>query len=387
MDTKSYTYAELSKYTNMYTGGLSFDLKSVPAVDDCNRYQIVFEVHGKALTDKVPYLFKLLRALALETELTDVKHFQELLNAELTDWDNNFFSRGQEVAKTRLASYFSTAARIDEADSLSYYRFLQGLAGNFAQRQEETREKLRQLLGVLFNRSRFLVTYSCEGSEQEQIKKQLLEFLQSLPASRVAGRQLQAPLVLGRNEGIETSGKVQYVTAGGDFRAHGQEYTGAMQVLATMLRYEYLWTKIRIQGGAYGANAAFSRDGVMIFSTYRDPQLKASLDAFKQLPDWLAHLQLGERELTKYVIGTISGLDTPLTNYLKTRRVALQELAGLTPEMRQKTRNEILDVQLEDLQALAEPIRKVLQDDFLCVVGGQQTIEAAGNIFKKTFPI
>jgi Zn-dependent M16 (insulinase) family peptidase len=96
-----------------------------------------------------------------------------------------------------------------------------------------------------------------------QVRQQILDFNNSLGESRYAGKPAVLLAAPGRNEGIKTPGKVQYVTAGGNFREHGQEYTGAMLVLATMLRYEYLWTKIRIQGGAYGANAAFSRSGEM----------------------------------------------------------------------------------------------------------------------------
>ena len=232
------------------------------------------------------------------------------------------------------------------------------------------------------------MTYACESEARSQVYQQIVDFNGSLGESKYAGKPAVILAAPGRNEGIETPGKVQYVTAGGNFREHGQEYTGAMLVLATMLRYEYLWTKIRIQGGAYGANALFSRSGEMYFTTYRDPQLTASLDAFQGLPAWLRNLQLTERELTKYVIGTISGLDTPLPVSYKTVRVAMQELGeGVTVAQRQKTRDEILDVQLADLQALAAPIAKVLADNYLCVVGGKQPIEAAGNIFTKTFSV
>ena len=146
-------------------------------------------------------------------------------------------------------------------------------------------------------------------------------------------------------------------------------------MLATLLRYEYLWTKIRVQGGAYGANAVFDRNGVMYFSTYRDPQLKNSLEAFRALPDWLEKLDLTDREMTKYVIGTMSGVDVPLTNSLKVSRAALQELLAVSDADRQKTRNEILDVTLTDIKALTKMIRDVLADNYLCVVGGQQAIE------------
>ena len=388
LDTEPYKYADLSKYTSMYTGGITFNFSAVPAPTDCNRYQLEFEVHAKALTAQVPKLFRLLEAIALKTSFTDKARLQELVGTLLTDWDNNFFSRGQEVAKTRLGAYFSASARVDEQDYLSYYQFLKDLNAHFEERASQVLQTLRDLTGQLFNKTECLMTYACESEARSQVYQQIVDFNGSLGESKYAGKPAVILAAPGRNEGIETPGKVQYVTAGGNFREHGQEYTGAMLVLATMLRYEYLWTKIRIQGGAYGANALFSRSGEMYFTTYRDPQLTASLDAFQGLPAWLRNLKLTERELTKYVIGTISGLDTPLPVSYKTVRVAMQELGeGVTVAQRQKTRDEILDVQLADLQALAAPIAKVLADNYLCVVGGKQPIEAAGNIFTKTFSV
>lgn len=388
LDTEPYKYAQLSKYINMYTGGITFNFSAVPAPTDCNRYQLVFEVHAKALTSKVPKLFKLLKAMAVHTCFEDLARFKELVGASLTDWDNNFFSRGQEVAKARLGSYFSASARVDEQDYLSYYQFLKDLNAHFDQKVPQVLKELQQLASVLFNKTKFLITYACEQEEQQQMQKQIREFMEGLSETSIAGKAAVTFAPPGRNEGIETPGKVQYVTAGGNFREHGQEYTGAMLVLATMLRYEYLWTKIRIQGGAYGAGASFSRTGEMFFTTYRDPQLTASLEAFKGLPAWLKHIQLTERELTKYVIGTISGLDTPLPVSYKTVRVAMQELGeGITTAQRQQTRDEVLDIKLSDLIALAEPIAQVLADNYVCVVGGKQPIEAAGKIFAKTFSV
>ena len=136
-----------------------------------------------------------------------------------------------------------------------------------------------------------------------------------------------------------------------------------------------------MQGGAYGANAVFERSGVMYFSTYRDPQLKNSLTAFRELPAWLKKLELTEREMTKYVIGTMSGVDVPLTNSAKVIQAGLRELMGISDAARQQTRNEILDVTLADIKALAEPIAAVLQDNYICVVGGQQAVEEAKEEF------
>ena len=281
---------------------------------------------------------------------------KELVDQIKTDWDNTFFAKGQAVATVRLASYFSAKARVTEQDYYSYYQFVKKLSDHFETEADQVISTLRKLLPVFFNKAQYLLSYSCDVSDRGAVREMALAF---------------------------TPGKVQYVLAGGDYHKHGYAYSGSMLVLATMLRYEYLWTKIRVQGGAYGANAVFDRNGVMYFSTYRDPQLKNSLEAFRMLPDWLEQLELTDREMTKYVIGTMSGVDVPLTNSLKVSRAAMQELLAVTDADRQKTRDEILGVTLADIKELAKMIRSVLADNYICVVGGQQAIEENREEFNK----
>ena len=201
---------------------------------------------------------------------------------------------------------------------------------------------------------------------------------------QVAGKAPQFLESPGENEGIMTPGKVQYVAAGGDFHKFGYQFHGAMKVLETILRYEYLWTKIRVQGGAYGATARFDRNGTMFFASYRDPKLKESLQAYYDMPSWLEKLELSERELTKYIIGTISGLDTPLTNSMRLEQAGVYHLKQVDTAMRQQMRSEIIDLTNADLQKLAPLIRDTLSEKYLCVVGSSQSIEANKNIFTKT---
>ena len=383
-NTDKYTYQELATASNKYTGGVSFQMHAYSAADDANDYTIKFTVQAKALTANLDKLFDILQAVALGSKIDDAKRLQEILDEVKTDWDSSFFSRGQIVACTRLASYFSTAARVNEQDQFSYYEFLKELSADFAGRAEDTLAKLRQLLGIFFESSKYLLAYSCEESERMLVLEQALNFAALLPQSAVAGKTPQFLEAPGENEGIMTPGKVQYVAAGGDFHKFGYQFHGAMKVLETILRYEYLWTKIRVQGGAYGATARFDRNGTMFFASYRDPKLKESLQAYYDMPSWLEKLELSERELTKYIIGTISGLDTPLTNSMRLEQAGVYHLKQVDTAMRQQMRSEIIDLTNADLQKLAPLIRDTLSEKYLCVVGSSQSIEANKNIFTKT---
>lgn len=380
VDAGKYTYQQLSTLGTKYTGGVAFQVHAYSAAESVNDYTVKFTVTAKALLHNLPHLFEILTAIATESRFDSKKRLREVLDEVKSDWDSNFFSRGQTVACARLNSYYSPAARVNEQDYYSYYEFLKALADDFDARADEVLQKLKALLGVFFANGRYLLAYSCEEADRSEVLQAAKEFAKKLPEAQDLGavKPLAAP---GLNEGIMTPGKVQYVAAGGDFRKFGHSFTGSMKVLETVLRYEYLWTKIRIQGGAYGASAVFDRNGSMYFASYRDPKLAETLEAYRGLPDWLEKLNLPERELTKYVIGTISAADVPLTNSMRLSQTALAHIKGVTQAMRQQTRDEVLNLTNDGLKQLGKVVRDVLSDNYLCVVGGSGAIEANKAVF------
>ena len=92
-------------------------------------------------------------------------------------------------------------------------------------------------------------------------------------------------------------------------------------------------------------------------------------------------MEFPERELNKYVIGTISGMDTPLTNTMRIDKASTQYLKQVSDELRQRIRNEVINVTNEDLQKLGKVVEDMLSDGLICVVGGKQPIEANKELF------
>ena len=156
-----------------------------------------------------------------------------------------------------------------------------------------------------------------------------------------------------------------------------------MKVLETILRYDYLWNRVRVQGGAYGANARFERNGIAYFTSYRDPNLDKTLQIYRDLPAYLANFSVSERELKKYVIGTVSGMDTPLTNSMLLERACIMALKQISDDMRQKERMEVIEVTNDDIKKLATLVRDVLQENYYCVVGSKSSLEKNKDIFTK----
>ena len=148
-----------------------------------------------------------------------------------------------------------------------------------------------------------------------------------------------------------------------------------------ILSYDYLWLNIRVKGGAYGCMSGFGRSGEGYLVSYRDPNLKETNEIYEGIPEYLRQFNPDDRDMTKYVIGTISNMDTPLTPSVKGSRGLSAYLSGVTEEMMQKERDEVLTATKEDIRALADIVQAVLDTGSFCVVGNEEKIEANREMF------
>ena len=154
-----------------------------------------------------------------------------------------------------------------------------------------------------------------------------------------------------------------------------------------MLSYDYLWLNIRVKGGAYGCMRSVGRTGEGYFVSYRDPNVKESNEIYDGIPEYLEQFDADERDMTKFVIGTISELDTPLTPSIRGARGLSAWYSGVTKEMLQKERDEILSVTAEDIRALGGLVREILNTGAVCAIGSEEKIQNAGNMFKTVRPL
>lgn len=383
LSTTKHSYTELARLSNAYTGGMSFALNGYGKVNDTSSYLPALTIRAKALTSKTDKLMDLLGEVINHTLFTDAKRLKELVLQEKSEWDMSAFSRGHTLVMTRLTSYFSKGGEFAEQSGLSYYYFLADLVKHFDENREGLQEKLAAVSRKIFTRSGLF--FETIGEEEE--KKAVLENLPLLLDDMEVGVKT-APHVYSfppesRNEAFLTSGKVQYVAKGGNFKSHGFAYTGALRVMETILRYEYLWKKVRVLGGAYGAFTQFLRDGTAILCSYRDPNLAQTIRAYEELPAYLENLTLSDREMTKYVIGTMAADEIQLTPSMKGERAMVHYLSGNTRESRMKIRDEIINCQVEDIRRLAPLVDSVMKDPYICVMGSEDKIQKDKDLFDK----
>ncbi len=181
--------------------------------------------------------------------------------------------------------------------------------------------------------------------------------------------------------------KVQYVVKGGNFFRKGYPYSGKLRVLSNILSNDFLYKELRVKGGAYGGGAGFTMDGYQYFYSYRDPNLKESLDVYNEVADFIRSMDYNSRDMDKFILGEVSNLDYPKTPEYQGVQGDLDFMTGFTQADRQQIRDEVLDTKLEDLRQYADMIQAIMEKNHYAVFGNEATIRANADIFDLITPV
>ncbi len=381
MNTTEHSYQELARLSNAYTGGISYRLDSVSKVDVDGDFTPYFVVKGKALTDKTEHMMSLIGETLTKTVFNNKSRLREILLQEKAEWDMTVFDRGHTLSMIRLSSYFSLGGKFAEMQGLSYYYFLADAVAHFDERYEELADRITNLAKKIFTRKNMFIFTVGKEQERQSVDKSLDLLTEDMAEGTINSSVKMSFKENKINEAFLTSGKVQYVAKGGNFRHKGFTYTGAIRVMESILRYEYLWKKVRVLGGAYGALVQFMRNGNVLLCSYRDPNLGETLSAYEGIPEYLKNLELSEREMTKYVIGTMAPEEMQFTPFMRGERALNYYLGSNSKESRMKIREEIINCTVEDIRKLAPLVKSVIDEPYICVMGSAEKIEREKNLF------
>ncbi len=383
VDTAHYTYGELFNEINVNTGGIYCGTESHEQMAGGDDYLALFGIRGKALYPKMAFVFQMMEEIITTSKLSDTKRLYEIIARIKSRLQTGLASGGHSTAVQRALSYFSPRDQFqDQTGGIAFYKFIEGLEQDFDRRKEVLVEKLSTAMGYIFRPENLKVSFTGEESQRQEVMALTESFRGILKGGTAApaGARGKAP---GHNEGFCTAGQVQYVAQAGNFRKAGYAYTGALSILKVILGYDYLWNQIRVKGGAYGCMSGFRRSGGSYLVSYRDPHLRETLDVYRGIPDYLRGFQADERQMTKYIIGAISSKDVPQTPQMKGSFSASAYFMGVTEETMQKERDQILDATQEDIRALADIVEAVIEQDHICVIGGEEMIGKEKGLFEE----
>ncbi len=382
MDTENYTYAALNRKVSILTGGVNAVTSVRGSYARPEEYHSYLEISVKVLKENVPEAFRLLEEILFRTRFDDRERLRELIAEEYSAMRSDMVSAGHVTASMRAQSYISEPAlRAELLGGLEAYRKIKEMVSFSDGEMDQTSGKLKELNRVLFtDKSLKLVDVTSPMEDMAGVTPYVEQFIYRLPEAEPSGDPIRVKPAV-KNEGLVTAGQVQYVCAAGDFRKAGYTLDGTYRVLRAVMGYDYLYNMVRVQGGAYGCMGGMNADGTANFVSYRDPHLKRTLECFKSVPDYLRTFDADDKEMGQYILGAAGGLDQPMTPAMQGKYGLSCYLGDRTMEMIRKERSEALKCTAADIRALEGPARAFLDDGIICVVGSEEKIREAENLF------
>ena len=381
MNTSRYGYADLANEINLYTGGVSSSIGAYPSVKKPDSYQAKYEVRTKVLYENTDKAMDIIKDILGTTDITDEKRLYEILAQAKSRLQMSLSSAGHSVSAIRAMSYFSkTAYYNDMTGGIALYRVIADYEEHFEEKKGMLIERLDALRKKIFCKERLMVSLTADREGYDAAVKEIGGLKEILGSG---APQAAVPVLncVKKNEGFLDASQVQYVSRAGNFVKRGFSYTGALRILKVILSYDYLWLNVRVKGGAYGCMSGFMRNGDSYFTSYRDPNLGKTNEIYEKTPEYLKNFDADERDMTKYIIGTISDLDIPLNPSAKGSRSLSAYLTGVTYADVQKERDEVINAEPENIRALADLIEAVLSDHNLCVIGNEDAVKKEKALF------
>ena len=384
IDTTNYEYGELFNEINIHTGGIGTSLELYTDVTKVKEkeFRATFEMRGKALYPKMDVLFSMMREILMESRLDDEKRLKEILAMLKSRLLASFLSSGHTTAALRALSYTSPMSKFkDDTDGIGFYEAVKVIEEDFEGQKETLIRNLKEIARRIFRADNLMLSYTSSEEGLEPMTKAFAAVKDSL---YTGGEMTDEACVLHcrkRNEGFKTSSKVQYVARAGNFIDGGQKYSGTLQILKVILGYDYLWQNIRVKGGAYGCMSNFNRIGDAYLISYRDPNLERTMEVYEGVVDYLKNFNVSDRDMNKFIIGTMSSLDRPMNPAAKGARSMNLYMNRVSEEMIRSERGQILDAQQDDIRALADVVKAMLDQNLLCVIGSEEKIEEQKDMF------
>ncbi|MBN2480279.1 MAG: insulinase family protein [Bacteroidales bacterium] len=387
LDTEKYTYGQLEKLLNTNTGGFNSSLNVFfPGYDDNNMIP-KFQVAMKTTGEKLNKGLEILEEIVNGTKYDNVARLRELLARHQSQLEMYMMQNGYNVALMRFISYLSQRGMFSElSGGVSYYWFITDLLKKFDSGPDAVVEKLQAVSGLLFTRSNMMAGTTCNESDFNMYAPAFESFFSAFTDKPVRLNHWKLDPIAG-NEGFLTASKVQYVIKGYDYRKLGLDWNGKWNVLNQILSTGWLQTQIRVIGGAYGGFSGFNRNGTIYFASYRDPNLKETLDNFDETVDYLREFQADLTDMTRFIIGTIARMDRPLTPEAKGNLAFRRYLEGVRQEEIQNDRNAILSASSEDIRNMTDAVTKILDQDVWCVYGNEEKLKENRTLFRELLTI
>lgn len=387
VDTKKYRYGELVNEIGIVTGGLNVNTTVYKNAYDSDIFDACFEAKFKTLVDKREETLALAYDILFESIFEDKKRIKDILEETKTRIQGYNISSGHTVSYQRVNSYTGKSGVVAEyLSGMDQYRTIEKLLVDYDASIDGFIEKMKEALSYILAKENLTVAISADKESIAKFEDAFSDFLKNIPSKKLEKAEYNFEPEK-KQEAYTSASQVQYVALGGNFFKAGLEYTGSLAVMRNILSTDYLWTAVRLQGGAYGAMCSFPRNGEAFMVSYRDPNLEKTVRAYEGAYEYIKNYSADAKQVERFVISTIGDVDTPFTPSLIAQRTFIMYMDGITNEMTAKERKEILSTDVDTIRGLSTYIKAILDQGCIACVGSKEAIEGASEFFKNIEPL
>jgi Zn-dependent M16 (insulinase) family peptidase len=379
MGTEGEDYVKLSQRIGRKTGGIGSSTFNSAVKAKDNDLAWLF-LSGKATMEQIPDLINILGDVLLTVNLDNRERFKQIVLRAKAGSESSLVPAGHVVVNSRLKAHFSRTDWFSEQiNGLDQLFFLRWLEKEIDSDWLGVLQKLEATYQHIINRESMLLNVTLDADNWLDLKPQLNHFINSLPGKSI-DQKVWTPKSLPINEGLTIPAQVNYVGKGANLYDFGYQLHGSVSVITNFLRTTWLWEKIRVQGGAYGAFNSFNREtGIYTYLSYRDPNFASTLETYDNTAKFLRNVNINQDELTKNIIGAIGSLDAYQLPDAKGFTSMVRYLLGRTDEERQQYRDEVLNTTVADFRAFADVLENVNREGHVVVMGSPDTIALAND--------
>lgn len=383
LDTQSMTAAQLQTQKDIHTGGIVSLLRIFEGQD--GQVKPYFVVSGKALEENLNHLSHLMHEIFTRTIWNQPQDILNRVHQSIANFEQKIAYSSHTIASDRALSQYSILANLMEhVSGIDYYHFLKDIKNQLEEGQSDAIiSKLETMMNTLLNRQRMSLLYVGDKERGGIIREAFVSTFETVPHQPLSPKITYHTRPIS-HEAYVTSQDVNYVAFA---NKHNQSLTGALEVLATLLRFDYLWNNIRVKGGAYGAMYQYRRTGDVAFVSYRDPNIVQTLATYQGVPSYVTAMEISAEALDKNVIGTMSRYTRPLSALDRGMKAFTMYMSGLTFDDERAIKQGIMDTQLADIQALAPIFQQVMSQGSYVVIGNKAHITKEADRFDAIYDL
>lgn len=379
LPTRKHTPEELVVEKNMWFGNMGTYLEVYTKAENREHVNLKFVMDVSCLEQNLEKALNLQEELLYDTVFDHPEIIRKKIQQSKMAMEEGFVSNGNSYASGRAAAHYMTEGVARERyNGILYYQFLGGLLMDFESNCAMIIQKLKKIREKLCCTAPLVMSFT--GTEERYAEFRRLMNDSELCNSLRSGDSVwyQDELLPGKSEAFIIPSEVSYAAFGGD-----GEYSGETYLLGRIVSFDYLWTKVRAEGGAYGCSMAINPNGSWTMSSYRDPNVKKTMETFRDTSNWLKTLETEEQELLNYKIGAVARYDRIPKTYAQVKRMDAWYLREEMPQTRAGIRKGLLKASKEELKNRYQALERFAKEGTACVQGNRERIEEAADEFDK----